>query len=150
MKVFNIRKAKYANSLVASGVANRWNKEEEFVLYTGSSIALSVLELLAHRSGIQIGQGYKLLTLELDVDEEDIQRIQALDLPKDWRSIKSYPVLQEIGSNWYQSSRKLLMEVPSAIVPWENNFLINTRHSLFEKKVSLAKVEDFEWDNRLL
>ncbi|SFQ42232.1 hypothetical protein SAMN04515674_11833 [Pseudarcicella hirudinis] len=48
MLVYNIRKSKYADSLKASGVANRWNKDDEFVIYAGASISLSTLELVAH------------------------------------------------------------------------------------------------------
>ncbi|WP_313255113.1 hypothetical protein [Empedobacter sp.] len=66
MLVFNIRKARYSKSLQASGVANRWNKNDEFVIYTGSSRALSTLELVVHRSSISIDNSYKLLVIEID------------------------------------------------------------------------------------
>ena len=59
MLVYNIRKAKYAQSLQASGVANRWNKNDEFVIYTASSRALSTLELVVHRNYINIDNSYK-------------------------------------------------------------------------------------------
>lgn len=149
MIVYNIRKEKYAYQLVASGIANRWNKEEEFVIYAGGSIALSVLELLAHRSSIRIGEGYRLLFLRLDIESEDLMEIHIQDLPNDWKSIKSYLTLQEIGSNWYRNQKSLVLKVPSALVPWEHNYMINTGHPLFKEKVSLLSVEDFEWDVRL-
>lgn len=148
MVAFNIRKAKYANQLVASGIANRWNREDEFVIYAGGSIALSVLELLAHRSSIRIGEGYRLLSIQLDIGIEDLMEIHVQDLPEDWKSIKSYPLLQEIGSDWYNNQKSLVLKIPSALVPWEYNYMINTLHPLFKEKVSLLSVEDFEWDVR--
>ncbi|MCB9034083.1 MAG: RES family NAD+ phosphorylase [Chitinophagales bacterium] len=150
MIVYNIRKAKYANSLQASGVANRWNKDDEFIIYTGSSVALSTLELVAHRNNINLITGYKLLFIDLNIKKSDIVEINIRQLPKNWKSIECYPKLQIIGSKWYQSQQSLVLKVPSALVHWENNYLINTKHPSFSKKVSVQLVEDFPWDDRLL
>lgn len=147
MIVYNIRKARYASKLVASGIANRWNKEEEFVVYTGESIALSMLELLAHKSSIRMGEDYRLLFIKIDV--ENIPEIYISDLPEDWKSIQSYPVLQEIGSNWYKNQKSLALKIPSALIPLEHNYMINTMHPLFKTHVSLISVETFDWDIRL-
>ena len=150
MIVYNIRRARYAGRLTASGVANRWNREDEFIVYTGGSIALSTLELVAHRSATNLNTGYKLLFIDLAVDQSDVTEIQLASLPANWRSVSQYPALQEIGSRWYQQKSSLLLKVPSASIPWEHNFLINTTHPDFSLKVSLSSVEDFEWDGRLL
>lgn len=150
MVVYNIRKSRYAASLKASGVANRWNKDEEFLIYAGGSIALSTLELVAHRHAIDIKSGYKLLFIRLDIHESDITEIKIENLPKNWRSIESYPVLQSIGSQWYRERKSLVLKVPSALVHWEYNYLLNTNHPDFLDKVSIESVEDFWWDSRLV
>jgi|GEM_PF-2862829 len=69
---------------------------------------------------------------------------------KNSKSIKAYPALQEIGSEWYSQQKSLILCVPSALIHWENNYLINTAHPDFKKKVSLLKTEDFIWDSRLI
>lgn len=150
MEVYNIRKAKFAQELRASGVANRWNREEEYVIYTGSSISLATLELLAHRAGIDVKMEYKLLFIALNITEADIRKIDPESLAEDWRSISSYPALQRLGSTWYREQRELVLQVPSAIVPWESNYLINTRHPDFGDKVRISKKEDYPWDSRLI
>ena len=150
MFVYNIRKAKYADSLRASGVANRWNKNDEFVIYTGGSRALSTLELVVHRSSISIDNSYKLLVIELNCKESEILEVNESLLPKNWQSVEAYPKLQEIGSDWYQNFEYLVMRVPSAIIPKEYNCLLNTRHPDFKKKVKIKELENYEWDNRLL
>ena len=150
MFVYNIRKAKYADSLRASGVANRWNKNDEFVIYTGGSRALSTLELVVHRSSISIDNSYKLLVIELNCKESEILEVNESLLPKNWQSVEAYPKLQEIGSDWYQNFEYLVMKVPSAIIPKEYNYLLNTRHPVFKKKVKIKELENYEWDNRLL
>ncbi|WP_291116833.1 RES family NAD+ phosphorylase [Empedobacter sp. UBA7248] len=150
MLVFNIRKARYSKSLQASGVANRWNKNDEFVIYTGSSRALSTLELVVHRSSISIDNSYKLLVIEIDCEEDEIYEIKKPKLPKNWQSVEAYPELQEIGSAWYQDFKYLVMKVPSSIIPKEYNYLINTKHPDFTSKVKIKELEDYNWDDRLL
>ncbi|MBO9619019.1 MAG: RES family NAD+ phosphorylase [Niabella sp.] len=150
MLVYNIRKAKYAKSLKASGVANRWNKQDEFIIYSGSSRALSALELVVHRSGIQLYESYKVLIIEINARAADIKEIKPGDLPVNWQSIAAYTHLQKIGSDWYNEKKKLLLKVPSAIIPMEHNFLINTRHPKFETHVKIKDAEVFHWDDRLL
>ncbi|WP_312552983.1 RES family NAD+ phosphorylase [Empedobacter brevis] len=150
MFVYNIRKAKYAKSLQASGVANRWNKNDEFVIYTGSSRALSTLELVVHRSAIRIDNSYKLLVIEVDCKEDEVFEIKKNKLPKNWQSVEAYPRLQEIGSDWYQELKYLVMKVPSSIIPKEFNYLINTKHPDFTTKVKIKEVEVYQWDDRLL
>jgi len=148
--VYNLRKEKFTHSLNASGVANRWNKNEEYIIYTAGSRALSVLELSAHRAYIKIDESYKFLVIELTISALDLDEISVNDLPPNWQSITSYPVLQKLGSDWYKAMDKLVLKVPSALVPKEFNYLINTKHPDFEKKARIKSVEDFNWDERLI
>lgn len=149
MEVFKICREKYSNSLNASGVPNRWNKKDEFVIYTGSSRSLSTLEMVAHRSYINISSQYKLLII-LITDESLIKELNINDLPENWKSIEAYVELQEIGSKWYHSNESLVLKVPSAIIPQEYNYIINTKHLLFKTHIILQDIDDFVWDNRLL
>ncbi|MBF0595929.1 RES family NAD+ phosphorylase [Faecalibacter rhinopitheci] len=150
MFVYNIRKEKYAKTLRASGVGNRWNKNDEFIIYTGSSRSLSTLELVVHRSGITIDNSYKLLVIEIDCSTDEVLEVTNKDLPKNWRTVEAYPKLQEIGSNWYQSYKHLILKVPSAVIPKEYNYLIHTKHPDFNQKVKIHEIEDYQWDKRLL
>jgi len=134
MAVFKICKEKYSNSLVASGVPNRWNKKDEFVIYTGGSRALSTLETVVHRSGISFTSPYKLLTILIN-EKKVIKEIDISDLPGNWKTIEAYVELQEIGSKWYRSFESLVLKVPSAIINQEYNYIINTNHPQFKKNI---------------
>lgn len=149
MEVFKICSEKYSHSLNASGASNRWNKKDEFVIYTGSSRSLSTLETVVHRSAINISSPYKLVIIAID-DRTFIKEISVTDLPKNWKSIEAYVELQEIGSKWYNSLESLILKVPSAIISQEYNYIINTKHPLFATNVILQSVENFDWDKRLL
>lgn len=149
MVVYNIRKSKYTSSLQASGVANRWNRDDEYVIYAGGSISLAALELVAHRNSVKLTSDFKLMFIKLKIKKSDISEVHFDELPNTWKSLESYSVLQKLGSDWYQSNKSLVLKVPSALVHWESNYLINTNHPDFSKKVTLESVEDFEWDQRL-
>ena len=149
MDVYKICKEKYSHTLNASGASNRWNKKEEFVIYTGSSRSLSTLETVVHRSGINISSPYKILKISIK-DSTLIKEIHIKDLPHNWMTIEAYVDLQEIGSKWYNSNETLVLKVPSAIIKEEHNYIINTKHPLFSTNIILEDVTDFIWDKRLL
>ena len=150
MNVFRIVPEAFSNELNASGSANRWNLRGQKVIYTGSSRSLSTLELIVHRSAIQPSKPYKLLVISIDLLEAEYQKIQLDQLPINWRNLQAYGQLQLIGSNWYKAQNSLLLEVPSAVIPQESNYIINTEHPDFSKKIRINRIEDYFWDNRLL
>jgi RES domain-containing protein len=148
MHVFNLRSEKYAVSLSASGIANRWNKKDEFVIYAAQCISLAALELLVHKNSIHQNTSYKLLTIEI-LNNSAIEIFDKFRLPNQWKNLTAYTLLQEIGSEWYLSKRSLVMQIPSVIIPQEYNFIINTLHPEFTSQINLINSEDFLWDERL-
>ncbi|MCO5259315.1 MAG: RES family NAD+ phosphorylase [Crocinitomicaceae bacterium] len=149
MIVFNLRKEKYAHQLIASGVANRWNKKDEFVIYTGENRALSTLELVVHRSSIYIDATYKMMVIEINASNNDVLEFKKEDLPCNWKSFKAYSELQSIASEWYKSQQYLILKVPSVLVNNEFNYILNTKHPQFKTKVKIKELEFFSWDDRL-
>lgn len=149
MEVYRISKANYAHKLSSSGVANRWNKNGQYVLYAGSSRSLSTLELIVHRGSIVPEIEYKIVVISISDNDDLIRKILVSDLPANWRKMSAYPLLQEIGSVWYENQETLLLMVPSAIIPYEFNFIINTEHPDFLENIDLIRREDFFWDTRL-
>lgn len=149
MLVYRISPEPYSNKLIASGAPNRWNLRGQKVIYTGSSRSLSTLELIVHRSSIKPSITYKVLVISLDI-ANNIQQISLNELPANWRTIRAYQDLQAIGSTWYKQKKHLVLEVPSAVIPNESNYIINTEHPDFSNKISMLKTEDYFWDSRLL
>lgn len=149
MEVYRIAKESFSKKILASGRAGRWNLDDQFIIYTGSSRSLASLELIVHRNSISPVINYKVMVISI-ADEKDLYtQITIADLPKDWRGMNAYPKLQQIGSNWYQNKTSLVLKVPSAVVPNEYNYIINSNHPDFQTKVSLIKTEDYFWDERL-
>lgn len=149
METFRISSKKYSSKLSSSGKANRWNKDGESVIYTGSSRSLSTLELVVHRNEISPKNEFSVMVISISDDENLVDQIKIKDLPKNWRSRKAYSALQQIGSEWYSSKRTLVLKIPSAVITNEFNYIINTKHPDFSKKVKLVRNEDYFWDKRL-
>ena len=149
MFVYRLSEEKYAKKLNASGARNRWNKKGQFVLYTGSSRAISTLEQLVHLSGVFPVKDYKMMVIDIKNNPHSIKEINLLDLGKNWRKFSEYPGLQAIGSEWYEEKKYLLLKIPSAVIPQESNYIINTSHPEFKKLVKIKSLEDFFWDRRL-
>ncbi len=149
MEVFRISIEKYSNQLISSGKANRWNFDGEFVFYTASSRSLSTLELIVHRSSVVPAENFKVMVISIADDDHLYKQIKLSELPQSWRSLAAYSKLQSVGSEWIQTGESLVLKVPSAVIPQEYNFVINTRHPEFHKKVQLIRAEPYFWDQRL-
>ena len=147
MIVYRLSHAKYATSLNSSGTANRWNRALQFVIYCSENISLCALELLAHTNGIRPAGEFKIMEIEIR-SPVGVQSIGSKELPKNWHQLHSYSQTQAIGSDWYESKSSLCLKIPSAIIQSEFNFIINTQHPHFLKKVKLIEARDFFWDNR--
>ena len=65
MEVFRISQIDHANTLTSSGSANRWNFDRQYVIYAGSSRALSSLELIVHTGSIKHQVTYKVMVISL-------------------------------------------------------------------------------------
>jgi RES domain-containing protein len=151
MEVFRIARDKYAGSLMASGKAARWNRDNQLVIYTSQSRALSALELVVHRSSLKTALKYRVMVISLPENDRFYTRKTIDSLPENWRDLDAYPALQDIGSNWYHGNESLILQVPSVIVPEEFNYIINLNHpDLASAIVSLERIEDYFWDERLL
>ncbi|MBO0952526.1 RES family NAD+ phosphorylase [Fibrella forsythiae] len=64
--------------------------------------------------------------------------------------VADYPALQRLGSAWYVAQETLVLKVPSAVIPYEYNYLNNTEHPDFDQHVQPVHTEDYFWDDRLL
>ena len=147
MEVYRICLAKFAGSLVASGIKGRWNQKGSFVIYTAGSRALACLENVVHRSGEGLSDNFRTLVITIP-DDLKIETIAVKKLPPEWQKFKGYPACQVLANEWYQNQKSAVLRVPSSIIPEEFNYILNTRHPDFQK-ISIKSVEEFFFDPRL-
>ncbi|MEZ0541170.1 RES family NAD+ phosphorylase [Fibrella arboris] len=147
MEVYRITLAKWANSLVASGRAARWNSADRFVIYTASSRALACLENVVHRTGRGLQADFRTICINVP-DTLPIQAIELGTLPPNWDDYEQYSYCQQQGDAWLVARQSAILRVPSAIVPAEYNYLLNPQHPDFAF-IEIKAVEPFRFDSRL-
>lgn len=123
----------------------RWNKKYTSVLYTSESRALALLEFSVN-AGYPFLPPLSLLTVTIP-DEIKPESINLKKLSKNWNDSVPPVELAEIGTNWVNSNSSLILKVPSAIISYEYNSLINPMHP--DIKRVTKKVEPFSIDKRL-
>jgi RES domain-containing protein len=147
MLVYRITKTIYANRLVASGGAARWNRAGQFVLYTAATRALACLENVVHRSGEGLTADFRVMIIDVP-DSLSMETVSVDTLPTDWYDFQRYAICQQIGGEWLQQSRSAVLKVPSAIIPHESNYLLNPAHPDFSR-IDLFRTERFTFDPRI-
>lgn len=149
MEVFRITLKEFSDKLFAPVFKGRWNDEGQFVIYSASSRSLASLENLVHRNEIPADLIFATMVIYVP-DELPVETVNLNDLPADWLESKSEPCppCLEIGSSWYNSKKYPILRVPSAVIPYEWNYVINSRHKGFEQ-ISLVREEPFYFDERL-
>ncbi len=145
MTVYRITLAEFSGHLYASGRPARWNSKGTFVIYSASSRALACLENLVHRGGEGLDLLYRTMVIYIP-DNIEMDEITRDELPLKWQAYKGQLQTRRLGDEWARSSA--VLKVPSAIIPEENNYLINPGHLDFPL-IQLDGVEKFMFDQRL-
>lgn len=147
MLIYRITLAIYSNQLVSSGNEGRWNSRGAKVIYSAGSRSLACLENIVHRNGIGFDQLYRAMIIEVP-DNLPVKEVSLNQLPEGWTNLFSAKITRSMGDEWYAGNETPVLKVPSAIIPAENNYILNTLHPLF-KRVKLLYTEPFLFDTRL-
>lgn len=124
----------------------RWNSPGYPVVYTAESLALAALEILVHVDSNKLLQGF--LAIPVTIDSQLITRVDQSALPNNWRAYPSSKATRAIGDTWISQGPLPVLQVPSAVIPAEHNFLLNPSHKDFEK-LRIGKPQRFRFDLRL-
>jgi len=150
LEAFRLCKAIHAaTAFSGDGAAlygGRWNPPGMRCVYLASSIALAQLEVLVHASGLE-PRGYVVVRVSIP-DGVARERIALNSLGEKWRSQPPTAETQLIGEEWLRKKRSCVLEVPSAVVPQEQNLLLNPEHREFGA-LSFGSPEPIEFDARL-
>ena len=149
MNLFRIAKKRYADDLSGEGAriyGGRWNRKGDPVLYTSESVSLAAMEVLVNLSAADLPNDLSLITIQVP-GSAVMNEIRADELPEDWTRYPPAKSLADMGRRWIESGESLLLRVPSAVIPWERNVLINPNHKMM-KKVKVISIESFGFDER--
>jgi RES domain-containing protein len=109
----------------------RWNSRGQRMVYTSGSLALALLENLAHLEPGDSLPAY--LAFSVEFPRSKIERVEIvcpatgpISFPHDLKKTR------EIGDRWLREGQSPVLEVPSALAPVESNFLLNPEHPDFD------------------
>src|SRR5260370_4350934 len=144
-RIFRVCRARHArlDGEGARRAGGRWNSPGRAVVYMAESIALAVLENLVHMSRKDFPSGYVCVAAVLPLDIT-VVRESELRLLRDLRDISSQP----LGDWWIRARESAVLQVPSAVVPSECNYLLNPEHAQFAR-IRVDPPALFHFDERL-
>ena len=122
----------------------RWNSIGVAVVYTSSTISLTILEWRAH---LTQWPAPPMVIIETEFDPSLVWIPPKL--PADWQRYPYPKTNAAIGDNWVKSARSAVLRLPSAIVPTEFNYLLNPAHPDFPR-IAIGKARVFRADPRLV
>jgi len=126
----------------------RWNSHGKSCIYAAGSVSLAILEIMVHLEDHRLLASYILF--ELRLPESAVAALAQDQLPQDWDAPLAGTTTAQIGDQWLSRREDLALAVPSAVVPMENNFIINPEHPAFGDLVKRAKAIPFTVDPRLV
>jgi RES domain-containing protein len=151
VRAWRIAKKRYAkNAFDGEGAyryGGRWNSRGVRVVYLSSSSALAALEVLVNAADPQLLYTMPYVVIPVEFDESLLSRPERL--PKDWKEDPPPKSAARIGDAWVMSGASLLLEVPSAVIPFENNYLLNPVHPAMGS-LHIGNPQTFTFDSRLL
>ncbi len=148
MKIWRICKQKHQSTAFSGEgglyVSGRWTPQGMRAVYTSESLALATLEVFVHAETDKI----PLVSIRAFLAEDTaIEEVKIEHLPSDWQGMSAYSSLQAIGGSWLKAGRSPVLKVPSAIVPFEYNYILNPEHPKLQ--ISTEPPFNFKFDQRM-
>ncbi len=131
----------------AKRYGGRWNSKGHKAVYLAASPALAALEIMVHAVDFKILKGYVIFCVK--IPQKLITELEISKLPTNWKEDPPPLELQQIGDNWINEKKSVVLKVPSAVVPLEFNLIVNPEHPDF-KKITIEDPLPFHFDKRLL
>ena len=130
----------------AQEAGGRWNEPGLPVVYGSQTSSLAILETLVHVSLERLPDDLLAIPISIPPDAT-VSRVALKDLHSDWQDVRSKRCAQ-IGSNWLRAKSSLVLIVPSATNPLEDNILINPQHHDI-KRCKIGASASIRFDPRL-
>jgi RES domain-containing protein len=118
------------------------------VIYTATSLSLAALEVLMHFDHALISSPFVAFAVEIPATLH-LQRLSTRQLPPNWRALPAPDETKDLGTRWFKSRKTVGLVVPSALVPQEQNILLDPTHPDFSK-LRIGAPEPFAFDPRLV
>lgn len=111
----------------------RWTPKGLPAVYCSQHLSLCVLELRVNQDRFIAREGYRFFAITFPSGL--VESLQLAEAPRGWNrprlsSIRLSPA-QRFGAAWLKEQRSAVLQVPSAVLPEESNFILNPLHPDF-------------------
>ena len=125
----------------------RWSSPGTRLSYASEHQSLAMLEYFVHLEASDAPPDLVLASADIP-DDLSRQQIEVGTLPANWRETPAPAELARLGDEFVLTGKDCILIVPSALVPNENNWLINPLHEEFQK-IKIRQTEPLTYDSRL-
>lgn len=125
----------------------RWNSPGHRAAYLAENGSLALVEVLAHIG--EFGKNDKWSWFAFEIPDDAISTIEPESLPPGWDNIPAGRISRDIGDTFLRDGSTLALRVPSVIVPFESNLLLNPLHPA-AKTLNPVDEIPLRWDARLV
>lgn len=153
MIAWRICKREYASRESALGgvgardYGGRWNRRGLALVYASSCSSLAFLETLVQTDKRTLPKSIGVVQITIP-DDVGQTRITVADLHDGWREVGAGQCV-DLGSAWIQKAEELVLSVPSAVNPLDENILLNPANAHIARCV-VGSFVPIEYDSRLL
>ena len=84
-----------------------------------------------------------------ELPETPVSEVGEDDLPEGWDQHPPPSQSQRVGDRWASREESIALKVPSVVVPYSYNYLLNPAHTAFPD-VEIGPAEPFPVDERLI
>jgi RES domain-containing protein len=144
------RSSDYADLSGRGGLrfSGRWHSQGVRIVYLSDHPAATLLETLVHLEvePEDVPNPFQLLAVDIP-DDVRFDSIPEDQLASGWRNNPA--LTRDLGDRWLRENRTALLRVPSAIVPFAVNWLLNPGHA-DAAHARIAEIIHAPFDRRLL
>ncbi|MEJ2358033.1 MAG: RES family NAD+ phosphorylase [Deinococcales bacterium] len=127
MVVWRIASRRHAASAFgdegAGHTPGRWDHRGRCVVYASVTPSLAALEILAKAETASALDGR--LAIRADLPDDAVYALPTADLPANWDANPIGPGTRDVGEAWCADAVFLALAVPSAVMPLQQNIVIN-------------------------
>jgi RES domain-containing protein len=147
MFVYRIAHPRYIRDLSGEGAriyGGRWNPKGIACLYTSDASSLALLEFAVHHTRDNFPEKLKIIEIWVD----DKLEMETVDWHFDALTDLSAQYTKIIGQQWLQKTKTPILKVPSVLVPYAFNLLINPT-LIKANEIKITQLSDLKSDRRL-
>jgi len=149
--IWRLTRKKYADEAFtgegARRFGGRFNSPGTRAVYAAESLALALVETLVGLT--DYADLYRYVFFRVELEEEHVEVLSREKLPEGWDARPPTGATRQVGDAWLSEGRPLALRVPSVVVPYSHNYVLNPDHPAFSG-LEVRGPEELPVDPRLI